>query len=97
MTSNSHNDEGLAGIFDFTFTKFVTPVVIKILYILVMVFAALAWVLALISSIFVSFAWFLTVLVLGSIGLLISVLFYRIMFELVMVIFAIKENTDRLP
>ena len=91
------NNEGLAGIFDFTFTKFVTPVIVKILYILVIVFGALFWILALVGSIFNGFAAFLGVLVFGTLGLLMLVLMYRIMFELVMVIFAIKENTDRLP
>jgi hypothetical protein len=91
------NSEGLSGIFDFTFTKFVTPVVIKILYILVLVFGGLFWIIALVASIFSGFATFLGVLVFGTLALLMSILFYRIMFELVMVIFAIKENTDRLP
>jgi hypothetical protein len=91
------NNEGLSGIFDFTFTKFVTPVVIKILYILVLVFGGLFWIIALVASIFSGFAAFLGVLVFGTLALLISILFYRIMFELVMVIFSIKENTDRLP
>jgi hypothetical protein len=91
------NNEGLSGVFDFTFTKFVTPVVIKILYILVLVFGGLFWIIALIGSIFSSFGAFLGVLVFGTLGLLIMILLYRVMFELVMVIFAIKENTDRLP
>jgi len=90
-------NEGLSGIFDFTFTKFVTPVIVKILYILVLVFGGLFWIVLLISSIFVSFGYFLGVLVFGTLVFLMSVLMYRIMFEIVMVIFAIKENTDRLP
>ena len=90
-------NEGLSGIFDFTFTKFVTPVIIKILYILVIVFGGLLWVVALIGAIFNGFAAFLGVLFFGTLGLLMFILLYRIMFELVMVIFSIKENTDRLP
>jgi len=35
--------------------------------------------------------------VFGGLIFLMAVLLYRIMFELVMVIFAIKQNTDRLP
>ena len=90
-------NEGIAGIFDFTFTKFVTPVIVKILYILVLVFGGLFWIVALIGSIFSGFAAFLGVLVFGTLAFLMFVLLYRIMFEIVMVIFAIKENTDRLP
>jgi len=96
------NNESLGGIFDFTFTKFVTPVVIKILYILVLVFGGLIWIFALIGAFVGLFndqgvGPLFFVLVFGTLGLLMSILFYRIMFELVMVIFAIKENTDRLP
>ncbi|MCL1586852.1 MAG: DUF4282 domain-containing protein [Actinomycetia bacterium] len=97
MANSSETTEGLSGIFDFTFTKFVTPVIIKILYILVLVFGGLLWVILLITSIFNGFAAFLGVLIFGTLGFLMTVLLYRVMFELVMVIFAIKENTDRLP
>ncbi|MEN8237793.1 MAG: DUF4282 domain-containing protein [Actinomycetota bacterium] len=91
------DSEGLGGLLDFSFTKFVTPTIIKILYILVLVFGALFWIVALISSIFSGFAAFLGVLVFGTLAFLMAILMYRIMFELVMVIFSIKENTDRLP
>ncbi len=91
------NNEGLSGIFDFTFTKFVTPAIVKILYILVLVFGGLFWIVSLIGAIFNGFAAFLFVLVFGTLAFLMFVLLYRIMFEIVMVIFAIKENTDRLP
>jgi hypothetical protein len=97
MATNMEDTEGLSGVFDFTFTKFVTPVIVKILYILLLVFAVLVWIVALIASIFNGFAAFLGTLVFGTLGVLMFILLYRIMFELVMVIFAIKENTDRLP
>ncbi len=90
-------NEGISGIFDFTFTKFVTPVIVKILYILILVFGGLFWIVSLIVSIFNGFAAFLGVLIFGTLAFLMFVLLYRIMFEIVMVIFAIKENTDRLP
>lgn len=84
-------------IFDLTFTKFVTPTVVKIAFIVVMVFAGLAW-LAMIFAGFSSGFWGgIGGLIFGGLIFLILVLLYRIMFELVMVIFAIKDNTDRLP
>ena len=97
MANSQEATEGLSGIFDFTFTKFVTPVIIKILYILVLVFGGLLLIVLLIASIFNGFAAFLGMLIFGTLGFLMTVLLYRVMFELVMVIFAIKENTDRLP
>ena len=84
-------------IFDLKFTKFVTPVVIKIAFIVVMVIGGLAW----LSFIFAGFAnsfWGgIGGVVFGGLFFLMIVLLYRILFELVMVIFAIKTNTDRLP
>jgi len=88
---------GPMDIFDLTFTKFVTPAVIKIAFIVVMVFAGLAW-LAMIFGGFAGGFWSgIAGIVFGGLVFVIMVLLYRIMFELVMVIFAIKQNTDRLP
>ncbi|MEN8113090.1 MAG: DUF4282 domain-containing protein [Actinomycetota bacterium] len=84
-------------IFDLTFTKYVTPMVIRIIYILVMVLAAIAWLVAIIGATNANgFLGFLAGLVFGGLGFLVMLLLYRVMLELVMVIFAIKENTDRL-
>ena len=88
---------GPMDIFDLTFTKFVTPIVIKIAFIVVMVFGGLIWLAAIFGG-FSSSVWGgIGGIVFGGLGFLMIVLLYRIMFELVMVIFAIKNNTDRLP
>ena len=84
-------------IFDLTFTKFVTPVVIKAAFIVVLVFAGLLWLLAIIGGFSNSFGADPAGIVFGGLGFLLFVLLCRIMFELVMVIFAIKTNTNRLP
>jgi len=87
----------MSDIFDLTFTKFVTPVVIKVAFIVVMVFAGLAWLAAIFGGFANGFWGGIGGLIFGGLLFLIIVLLYRIMFELVMVIFAIKDNTDRLP
>ncbi len=84
-------------VFDLTFTKFVTPVVIKIAFIVVLVFAGLIWLMIIFAGFSSSFMGGLGGIVFGGLAFLMMVLLYRIMFELVMVIFAIKTNTDRLP
>lgn len=86
-----------ADIFDLSFTKFVTPVVIKIAFVVMIVMAALVWLGVVVAGFGNSFSSGIAALVLGGLGFLLFVLMYRIMFELVMVIFAIKKNTDRLP
>jgi hypothetical protein len=84
---------GLGDIFDLSFKKYVTPTVIRVLFVLVMVFAGLWWLFAVIAGFSSSAGAGLGGLVLGGVGFLVVVLMYRVFFELVMVIFSIKENT----
>jgi hypothetical protein len=86
----------LADVFDFTFTKFVTPIVIKIAFIVMLVLGALGWLMVVIAGFSSNFGTGLGALIFGGLFFLMFVLVYRIMFELVMVIFAIKKNTDRI-
>ena len=62
-----------------------------------LVLGALMWLMMIIAGFSSSFGAGLGGLVFGGLFFLMFVLVYRIMFELVMVIFAIKKNTDRLP
>jgi hypothetical protein len=87
----------LTDIFDLSFTKFVTPIVIKVAFIIVMVIAGLGWLGAIFAGFGSSFWGGIGGFIFGGLFFLMIVLLYRIMFELVMVIFAIKRNTDRLP
>jgi len=89
------DEGGFGDIFDLTFTKFVTPTVIRVLFILVIVFSALWWLFLVIAGFSSSAGGGLTALILGGLGFIIFVLLYRVFFELVMVIFRIKDNTDR--
>jgi ABC-type multidrug transport system permease subunit len=90
-------EEGTLGdIFDFTFTKYVTPSVIKILYVLLIVFAALAYLFIVIAGFSSSFGAGIGALILGGIWVLLSILFYRVGLEIVMALFAIKQNTDKM-
>ncbi len=87
---------GLGDIFDLTFEKFVTPSVVKIIYILILVFAALGWLFIVFAGITQGFASFLGALIFGTIGVLVGVLLYRIMLEMVMIVFRIGDNTERM-
>jgi hypothetical protein len=93
---NMEEKASLTDIFDFTFTKFVTPIVVKVAFIVVLVFGALMWLTMTIGGFASSFGAGVGGLVFGGLMFLMLVLVYRIGFELVMVIFAIKKNTDRL-
>lgn len=85
---------GINDLFDLTFTKFITPTVIRIVYILVIVFTAI-WLLAIVIIGFTSSVGAgLGAIVFGSLGALIGLLMWRVILELTMVIFKIKDNTD---
>jgi hypothetical protein len=92
MTEDQQN-VGFADIFDLSFKKYVTPTVIRVLFILVMVFAALWWLFLVIAGFSSSAGAGFGALILGGVGFLVFILMYRVFFELVMVIFSIKENT----
>ena len=92
MTDQDQN-VGFGDIFDLSFKKYVTPTVVRVLFILVMVFAALWWLFLVIAGFSSNAGTGFGALIIGGVGFFMFILFYRVFFELVMVIFAIKENT----
>ena len=93
-TDNTSTD-GLAGLFDFSFEKFITPSIVKIVYIVVIVMAVLMW----LSITFAGmssggFGGFLGGLIFGGLAALLMILFYRIFLELTMILFRIHDNTE---
>ena len=91
------NKATLTDIFDFTFTKFVTPIIIKIAYFVLILAAGFGWLLITIAGFAGSVGAGFGALIFGGLMFLAFILVYRILFELVMAIFDIKANTDRLP
>lgn len=83
----------VTSLFDFSFSDFVAPKIIGILYGLLLVLAGIGTI-ALIAYMFAISARFgvLALLVLGPLYLCISILGYRVMLELVVVIFRIKQE-----
>ncbi len=83
----------LAALFDFGFTTFVTPKIVKVLYVLIMIGLGL-------GALVIIFSLFGHSLIAGIIGLLIvaplyfivSLAFYRIIMELFVVVFRISDD-----
>jgi hypothetical protein len=86
--------DGLGGLFDFTFEKFITPSIVKIVYIVVIVMAALMWLGFIIGGIAYGIGGFLAGLIFGGLAAVLMVLFYRIFLELTMILFRIHDNTN---
>ena len=87
----------LWGLLDFSFKKPITPKIVSILYVVAIVLAALQALGLLIGCLSWRYGW------LGLLGILavpvifvLAVVFARVSLELVVVLFRIAENTDRL-
>ncbi|MFI7399044.1 DUF4282 domain-containing protein [Streptomyces sp. NPDC049541] len=90
-----------AGLFDFGFTTFVTPKVIKFVYVVMTIIIGLSWIYWLYEGFHASSGLGILVLVFGPLIALFWLIVYRIMLELAMVIFrigadvhAINERSD---
>ena len=88
------NTDGLGGLFDFSFEKFITPSIVKIVYIVVIVMAGLMWLGFIIGGLSSGIGGFLAGLIFGGLAALLMVLGYRIFLELTMILFRIHDNTD---
>ncbi len=84
----------LESLFDFSFTTFVTSKLIKVLYVLSIVCAALGWLFLIIIGFTVSTALGVLMLLIGGpLLFLLSVIYARVLLEIMIVIFRISEHT----
>lgn len=91
------NHKGLLGaLFDLSFSEFVTTRVIKMLFIIGIVFAALGAFTLLVSGFSSGFGKGLLMLILSPLVFLLYVLAARIWCEIIIVVFRIAENTARI-
>ena len=100
----SGNRGFIASVFDLSFTEFVTPKIVKILFILAVLFTGIFFVVSAITTVSAGFSGseasgivtlFLT-LILAPLGFFLYVLLIRMWLEVVIVLFRIAENTGRL-
>ena len=84
----------LESLFDFSFTTFVTSKLIKILYALSIVCAALGSLFLIVVGFTLSTAFGVLMLLIGGpLLFLVSVIYSRVLLEIMIVIFRISENT----
>ncbi|MCB1069169.1 MAG: DUF4282 domain-containing protein [Verrucomicrobia bacterium] len=91
------NQKGLLGaLFDLSFSEFVTTRVIKVLFIIGIVFAGFGALTLLVSGFSSGFGKGLLMLILSPLVFLLYVLGARIWCEIIIVVFRIAENTARI-
>ena len=89
--------QGLLGsIFDLSFTEFITIRIIKFLFILGIIFAAIGTLVLIVTGFSNGIGAGIVSLVLSPLIFLVYVLLARIWCEMILVIFRIAENTGRL-
>lgn len=84
------------GIFDVSFSKFITPTVVKVVYIILMVLLALGYVVAVISGFTNDAAAGFLVLILGPIFVILYLLLIRVSLEALVAVVRTAENTTEL-
>ncbi|MDQ2761284.1 MAG: DUF4282 domain-containing protein [Actinomycetota bacterium] len=87
----------LASLFDLKFDNLMMIKVVKLIYVLVLVFATVFYIGATILAFHLSSALgAATLLVLGPLGFLVYTSLWRLSFELLIAVFKISENTSKL-
>lgn len=84
------------GLFDLSFTEFVTTRVIKVLYVLAILLSAIGALGLLIGGIARGGGTAFVAIILSPVAFLLYVLMARIWLEVIIVLFRIAENTNRL-
>ncbi len=87
---------GLATIFDLSFTEFVTTRVIKVLYVIGILFSGLFALAIIIGGFSEGAAKGILGLIIGPIVFLVYVLLARIWCEMIIVVFRIADNTSKI-
>lgn len=87
-------DAGIGAIFDFSFRRFITLSVMKVLFGLGLVLIGLSWLIMVIVGFVQGVLAGLLGLVVLTVVAVIYVIFFRVWLELIVVIFRIGENTS---
>src|SRR4030042_3016815 len=85
-----------ASLFDLSFSDFITPKIIKLIFILAIIASGISAIILLVSGLASGLPEGLLALVLAPIAFLLYVLLARIWLEVIIVLFRIAENTGRL-
>ena len=89
--------EILKDLFDFDFQNFITVRSVKILYVLVQIFSALFAIKLIITGFTVGFFWgLINLVVVVPIVFILMVFSFRVILEIVLVIFKISENISEI-
>jgi hypothetical protein len=96
MTTQSQATGFLAALFDFSFSNFITGRLIKILFILGLALGGIGTLMMIATGFTQGFGRGLLMLILAPLFFLLAAMYLRVVLELLIVIFRIAENVDRI-
>ena len=85
-----------AKLFDLSFTEFITPRIIKLLFVLAIIISAIAALVIFFIGVFTGGPGALLSIILAPVAFLLYVIMARVWLELIMVMFRIAGNTDKI-
>lgn len=91
--TNQQSDGLFSALFDLSFTKFITPSVVKILYILLLVLGGLTWLISMVTSFSQSALAGFGTLIFGALGLLVWLLLMRVTLEFYVAMVRTAQNS----
>jgi hypothetical protein len=94
MSTQVQNTGFLGSLFDFTFANFITARLIRVLYALGLLLAALMALVMIGSGFTQGFTTGLLFLILGPLVFLVTAMYLRVVLEVLIVIFRIAENVE---
>lgn len=89
----NNNGSFFSGLFDFTFTKFITTKIISVIYIIAMVLTGLGSLVFAFTGFANNFGSGILTLILAPIIFFLGILYWRIILEVIIVAFKTAENT----
>lgn len=92
----SNNNRPVCSLFDLSFAEFITPRVIKVIYVIAIILAGLGTILLVLNGFRIGIGRGILHLVLAPIVFLLYVLAARVWCEIILVVFRIAGNTDKL-
>lgn len=84
-------------LFDFKFEHFITPIIVKIVYVIALVALVLTWLLFTVSSLAQSAGLGLVVLILGAIAVILYLAFIRMTLEFYLAIVRMSQDIHHRP
>jgi hypothetical protein len=96
MSTQPESTGFLSSLFDFSFSHFITAKIIRVLYGLFLILAGLGTLVMIVTGFGQSFGYGVVLLILSPLAFLLAAMYFRVVLEVLIVIFRIAENVEKI-